>query len=178
MTGLTKAEAIDAALCYGWIDGQLDRYDDEYWLVRFTEGRGVSRDEEVAAMDGVCHCGAVRWRFEGVPRSATSCNCSICRRYGALWAYGFEGEGFTLSGETSTYVWNRERLAFHFCARCACVVAWLGARRGQDGRLRGAVNLRLAAEPGAVAAVPIVHHDTVTMSDLPRDGRCVADVWS
>ena len=129
-------------------------------------------------MDGSCHCGAVRWRFEGAPPSATACNCSICRRYGALWAYGSEGEAFTISGETATYVWNRKWLAFHFCARCACVVAWLGASRGQDGRLRGAVNLRLAAEPEAVAAVPLVHHDTVTMSDLPRDGRCVADVWS
>ena len=53
-------------------------------------------------MDGSCHCGAVRWRFEGVPTSATSCNCSICRRHGALWAYGFEGEAFTISGETAT----------------------------------------------------------------------------
>jgi hypothetical protein len=44
-----------------------------------------------------------------------SCNCSICRRHGALWAYGFEGEAFTVSGETSTYVWNRRSLAFHFC---------------------------------------------------------------
>ena len=43
--------------------------------------------------------------------------------------------------------------------------------------LYGAVNLRLAVEPDAVAAVPIVHHHTVTMSDLPRGGRCVADVW-
>ncbi len=34
--GLTKAEAIDAALCFGWIDGQLDKYDDKFWLVRFT----------------------------------------------------------------------------------------------------------------------------------------------
>jgi hypothetical protein len=119
----------------------------------------------------------VRWRFEGVPISATSCNCSICRRHGALWAYGFEGEAFTLSGETETYVWNRKSLAFHVCARCACVVAWLATSRGHDGRLYGAVNLRLAAEPDAVAAVPLVRHDTVTMSDLPPDGRCVADVW-
>ena len=57
------------------------------------------------------------------------------------------------------------------------MVAWLATSRGQDGRLYGAVNLRLAAEPDAVAAVPIVHHDTVTMGDLPRDGRCVGDVW-
>ena len=67
---------------------------------------------------------------------------------------------------------------FHFCAKCACVVAWLTTSRGQDGRLYGAVNLRLAEDPAAVAAVPIVHHDTVTMSDLPRDGRCVADAWA
>lgn len=33
---LSKAEAIDAALSFGWIDGQLDVYDDEHWLIRFT----------------------------------------------------------------------------------------------------------------------------------------------
>ena len=128
-------------------------------------------------MEGSCHCGAARWRLERVPQSATSCNCSICRRHGALWAYGFKGEDFTVSGETATYAWNRRSLAFHFCSKCACVVAWLAARRGEDGRLYGAVNLRLAAEPGAVKDVPLVHHDTVTMADLPRDGKRVSDVW-
>src|SRR5579859_819425 len=33
---LSKAEAIDAALCHGWIDGQLDKYDADHWLIRFT----------------------------------------------------------------------------------------------------------------------------------------------
>ena len=33
---VSKSEAIDAALCHGWIDGQLDKYDDAYWLIRFT----------------------------------------------------------------------------------------------------------------------------------------------
>ena len=33
---VSKSQAIDAALCCGWIDGQLDRYDDHYWLIRFT----------------------------------------------------------------------------------------------------------------------------------------------
>jgi uncharacterized protein YdeI (YjbR/CyaY-like superfamily) len=36
---VTKAEAIDAALCFGWIDGQLDKYDEESWLIRFTPRR-------------------------------------------------------------------------------------------------------------------------------------------
>lgn len=33
---LSKAAAIDAALCHGWIDGQLSPYDDDWWLTRFT----------------------------------------------------------------------------------------------------------------------------------------------
>ena len=33
---VTKAEAIEAALAHGWVDGQLDRFDDRHWLVRFT----------------------------------------------------------------------------------------------------------------------------------------------
>lgn len=31
-----KAQAIEAALAYGWIDGQIDAFDDRFWLVRFT----------------------------------------------------------------------------------------------------------------------------------------------
>lgn len=45
--GLTKAEAIDAALCHGWIDGQLDKYDDNYWLIRFTPRKAHSKWSQV-----------------------------------------------------------------------------------------------------------------------------------
>jgi uncharacterized protein YdeI (YjbR/CyaY-like superfamily) len=31
-----KPEAVEAALAHGWIDGQLDRLDERFWLVRFT----------------------------------------------------------------------------------------------------------------------------------------------
>ena len=40
---LTKGEAIDAALCHGWIDGQLDKYDEDSWLVRFTPRKAKSQ---------------------------------------------------------------------------------------------------------------------------------------
>ncbi len=40
---VTKAEAIDAALCHGWIDGRIEKYDDVYWLIRFTPRRPGSR---------------------------------------------------------------------------------------------------------------------------------------
>jgi hypothetical protein len=54
---------------------------------------------------------------------------------------------------------------------------WRGQDLDKDGRRRIAVNLRLA-EPAAVAKIPIDHFDGFdTFTDLPRDGRCVADYW-
>ena len=47
VASLTKAEAIDAALCHGWIDGQLDKYDAESWLIRFTPRKARSKWSEV-----------------------------------------------------------------------------------------------------------------------------------
>ncbi len=35
-TTMKYAEALDIALCYGWIDGQLKRYDDASYLIKFT----------------------------------------------------------------------------------------------------------------------------------------------
>ena len=47
VASLTKAEAIDAALCHGWIDGQLDKYDAVSWLIRFTPRKARSKWSEV-----------------------------------------------------------------------------------------------------------------------------------
>ncbi len=44
---VSKAKAIEEALCHGWIDGQLGRFDDAYFLVRFTPRRPGSRWSEV-----------------------------------------------------------------------------------------------------------------------------------
>ncbi len=43
---LTKAQAIDGALCHGWIDGQIDRYDDAWFLTRFTPRTAKSKWSE------------------------------------------------------------------------------------------------------------------------------------
>jgi len=36
---VTYDEALDEALCYGWIDGQLQKYDEKSWLRKFTPRR-------------------------------------------------------------------------------------------------------------------------------------------
>lgn len=39
VSGLTYDEALDVALCHGWIDGQVARLDDDYVLQAFTPRR-------------------------------------------------------------------------------------------------------------------------------------------
>ena len=36
MPSMTYDEALDIALCYGWIDGQKGGVDEKYWLQKFT----------------------------------------------------------------------------------------------------------------------------------------------
>jgi hypothetical protein len=126
-------------------------------------------------LQGSCLCGAVHWRFDGVPEGATVCNCTACRRYGTLWAYDFEGEAITVSGPTQAYV-RGDSLGFHFCPTCGCVAFWRSLTE-ENGRRRIAVNLRLA-EPDPVAQIPIDRFDGLnSWADLPRDGRCVVHYW-
>lgn len=126
-------------------------------------------------LEGACHCGQIRWRFAGVPASGTICNCSVCRRYAALWAYGAEGQEIEVSGTTQPYAWGRQWLDFHFCPACGCVAYWRAKRPEADGRRWMGVNLRLAPFD-AVRGLPLVRHDTETRDDLPGDGRCIGDV--
>ena len=39
---VTHGEALDEALCFGWIDGQLKKCDDKSWLQKFTPRRPKS----------------------------------------------------------------------------------------------------------------------------------------
>jgi uncharacterized protein YdeI (YjbR/CyaY-like superfamily) len=47
IASLSKAEATDAALCHGWIDGQLETYDNACWLIRFTPRKARSKWSEI-----------------------------------------------------------------------------------------------------------------------------------
>jgi hypothetical protein len=129
-------------------------------------------------LEGACLCGAVRWTFDGDPGGATICNCTACRRYGALWIYDFEDGAISITGETKFFMRRPDSvLEFHFCPTCGCNTHWRGTRL-EEGRRRLAVNLRLS-EPETVAKIVLDIFDGLyTFEDLPCDGRCVAHVWS
>lgn len=149
------------------------------WLPRgvaLVQWGSAARAKGQRMLEGHCHCGAVRWRLAALPESVTACSCTACRRYGALWAYGYDEENIVVTGETAVYQRGRS-LTFHFCPSCGGVSHWRGLEVDEHGRRRMAVNLRMA-EPGPIAALPIDHFDGLeTWEDLPRNGRCVADLW-
>lgn len=131
-------------------------------------------------LTGSCHCGKAGWTLHGDPGSITACNCTLCRRYGTLWAYDYEGERIGIKGQTASYTRvekDTPTLEILFCPVCACVVSWRGLELEADGRRRIAVNIRLT-QPDPVQDLPIDHFDGLdSFEDLPSRGRCVRDLW-
>jgi hypothetical protein len=131
---------------------------------------------QITKLQGSCHCGKVSWTYVGTLESATACNCTSCRRWGGLWAYGNEHEEISTSGVTQTYV-RGPNLEYHFCPTCAGVAFWKLLRTTDEGKRPMAVNLRMS-EPAEIEHLPIDHFEGLdSFTDLPRDGRCVRDMW-
>ena len=108
-----------------------------------------------------CHCGAFRFELEAFPEWVLDCNCTLCRRYGALWAYPHAGQVKVLKGPdpdvTETYVWGDRWLAFHRCRACGCVTH-MEAIAEDPPHLYG-VNSRmmLGLDPSTVALRQVDH---------------------
>ncbi len=126
---------------------------------------------------GSCHCGEVKWKFDEIPESATACNCTVCRRYGVLWGYDWDGEKIHVSGPTQAYI-RGKAIGFYFCPTCGCVAYWRALEPNDQEQWRIAVNLRLIDDPQKIEHLLIDHFDGLdTFDDLPRDGKCVRDYW-
>lgn len=88
-----------------------------------------------------CHCGAVKITVDAYPTEVNPCECSLCRRYGVVWAY-YAVSDITLPDEslTDTYAWSHKRTDFHRCRVCGCVTHWVP--RDASRQKRG-INARL-----------------------------------
>lgn len=77
-------------------------------------------------LTATCHCGAVKVEVPRKPRTLTACNCSICVRYGALWAYYRRSAIRVVAerGATESYSWNEGSIRFVRCKTCGCVTHW------------------------------------------------------
>ena len=93
---------------------------------------------------GSCHCGRIAYRLDAEPTEAIECNCSICRRKGALLA-AFAPDQFhleTTRDHIAVYTFGKHVIRHQFCKVCGCAPFSEGT--GPDGEPMVAVNLRCA----------------------------------
>jgi len=108
-------------------------------------------------VEASCHCGKIKLEIDIAPDEVTDCNCSICRRYGTLWAYyQWTQVRLAADGATDTYQWDDKAITFHRCSDCGCVVCWDSAQHPRQGRM--GVNARLL-KPDVLAPIRVFHLD-------------------
>lgn len=69
---------------------------------------------------GSCHCGRVTFEVQAKLDYVVDCNCSICRRRGALWHGAKEADLRILSGEEdlALYQFGTNTAKHFFCRHC------------------------------------------------------------
>lgn len=106
---------------------------------------------------GGCHCGAVRFRFEGPDRvEVFDCNCSMCRMTGHLHWFVEVADFRLLAGEDalSEYRFNTGAARHLFCRHCG-VKSFYVPRSHPDGY---SVNAR-CVDPATVEALTVTPFD-------------------
>jgi len=102
-----------------------------------------------------CHCENIQIEAP-LPETVTCCNCSICSRYQALWAYYDPAlvQIKTGTGGEQIYTWNDHEIEFVRCAECGCVTHYRTLPAGTNAV--AAVNFRMASEE-ELAEIPVRH---------------------
>jgi hypothetical protein len=109
-------------------------------------------------LEGQCHCGAVKITAPELPKVATECNCSICHRYGVIWAYYTDKEAnITAAPDVlQSYSWGDNTIDFQRCRRCGCVTHYSGTSKSGSDRV--AINLRMI-DPATIKDIRIRKFD-------------------
>ncbi|PCE24751.1 GFA family protein [Burkholderia ubonensis] len=81
----------------------------------------MQQTQQAAWLKGSCHCGAVKFEVRTAVTPAGRCNCSLCRRKGALMSPMFDGRDLRiLAGRDAltVYQFNTRVAKHYFCRHC------------------------------------------------------------
>ncbi len=109
-------------------------------------------------IEASCHCGNIKITVPATIVTVTSCNCSVCRKYAALWAYfsPLDVKINALKGVIKSYCWGDKTIEFHHCNNCGCITHYTPTELGDKNKM--AVNFRLVSAD-IVSALKIRYFD-------------------
>jgi hypothetical protein len=101
-----------------------------------------------------CHCGEIRIEIRKRPDYIHECNCTLCSKSGARWAY-FHPSEVTVAGVATAYCREDKvdpAAAIQFCARCGSTTHFTltASAASRFGNTLMGVNMRLADETDLV----------------------------
>ncbi|AOI71399.1 aldehyde-activating protein [Burkholderia ubonensis] len=107
---------------------------------------------------GSCHCGDVQFEVDGELTGVMACNCSICRRKGALMWFVPRASLYLLTPEENlaSYTFNKHVIQHRFCKRCG--IHPFGEGADPKGNRMAAINVRCLDDVD-IDALPVTHYD-------------------
>jgi hypothetical protein len=115
-----------------------------------------SKDNTLTA---ICHCGRVRVQLPSKPEYLKECHCTVCYKYGALWAY-FQRNDVVVTTASDTELVKYIRadadgdVSFNRCGHCGCMMCWRGEGAYDGPEHKTGVNGRMLPE-SAIEGIPI-----------------------
>ena len=112
----------------------------------------LSTSTSDSPLQATCHCGRIQITLPSRPADLNECHCTVCYKYGAMWAY-FDPEtvdtkvsdGATLEGYIRSDEDSRRDISFNRCSHCGCMMTWRGVGK-MEGIKRMGVNCRMVPE--------------------------------
>ena len=115
----------------------------------------MSSDKQASTtpMVASCHCNRVRLTLPAVPTELNECHCTLCYKYGAVWAYFTRNEvRISVAEDTKIEAYVRAdsdggNISFNRCSNCGCMTHWWGLGEKYGGpEMKMGVNCRLVPE--------------------------------
>lgn len=112
---------------------------------------------ETKTYAGSCHCGRVRYQVTADLSKVFRCNCSICAKRGALWAFTGADQFELQAGadDLTDYQFNKKVIHHLFCGNCG--VGSFSRGKSRDGKDTVAINVRCleGIDPAGLTVTPI-----------------------
>lgn len=116
-----------------------------------------------STIEAKCHCGIVSIIAPRTSEPMYECPCSVCYRWGVMWAYYPMSEAFShvkisinnvnvddstrgkasssLYSTTRKYSWGKQKIEFHACPRCHGLMYYYPSAEGSYPQM--AINARM-----------------------------------